>query len=111
MTIRAGKLRHSITIERQHTASDAMGSVSDSWIPVAQGVAASLEPLSGRELYAAQQHHAEVTVRVRLRYRAGIGPSMRVVHRGVAYPVLYVINPALKDAELQLMCATGVHEG
>lgn len=111
MTIRAGALRHSIRIERQHTATDSMGSASEDWIPAAEGVAASIEPLSGRELYAAQQHHAEVTIRIRLRHREGVLPSMRVTHRGVAYPILYVINPALKNAELQLMCAAGVHEG
>lgn len=109
--MRAGKLRHSITIQRQHTATDAMGSASEDWVDVASGVAASIEPLSGRELYAAQQHHSEVTVRIRMRYRDGVLPSMRVLHRGVAYPILYPINPGMKNAELQLMCATGVHEG
>lgn len=109
--MRAGKLRHRVSLQEQSATSDAMGSASEAWTDFAVGCAASIEPLSGRELYAAQQHHAEVTVRVRLRYREGVLPSMRVVHRGVAYPILYVINPALKNAELQLMCATGVHEG
>lgn len=111
MTIRAGQLRHSITIQRQHTATDAMGSASEDWVDVATGVAASIDPLSGRELYAAQQHHSEVTNRIRMRYREGVLPSMRVLHRGVAYPILYVMNQSLRDAELVLMCAAGVHEG
>lgn len=111
MAIRAGQLRHSVEIQRRHTATDAEASASEDWITVFGGVAASIEPLSGRELYAAQQHHSEVTVRIRLRWRDGITPDMRVVHRGVAYGVLYPINPQLKNHELQLLCSTGLNLG
>lgn len=107
MTIRAGALRHSIRIEQQGVARGTMGGASTDWTVVVEPVSASIEPLAGRELFSAQQHHAEVTVRVRLRYREGVLPSMRVVHRSVAYSVLYVINPALKNAELQLLCSQG----
>lgn len=107
MAIRAGAMRHSVSIESPHTGRDSMGCVSNEWATFASKVAASLEPLNGRELFSAQQHHAEVTFRVRMRYRAGIVAGMRILHRGRLFNVVYVINPGERNAELQLMCSEG----
>ncbi len=112
MSIRAGQLRHSIEIQRRHTATDNMSDASEEWVTVVKPVAASIEPLSGRELYASQQHNSEITVRIRIRYRPGITADMRVVHGGVIYPIVYPpINPNMKNAELHLMCSAGLHAG
>ena len=40
---------------------------------------AAVDPVSGREYYAAEQAQSEVTHKVRLRYRAGVTPGMRVL--------------------------------
>lgn len=109
--MRAGKLRHRITIQSRHVARGTMGGESAKWVDVVQGIPASIEPLNGRELFTAQQVHSEVTVRIRMRYRPGIEAKMRAVYQGVVYSIQYAINPELLNSELQLMCSVGVNEG
>lgn len=111
MAIRAGAMRNSVDIEERHKAKGTMGGVSDKWTPKFSKVAASIEPLQGRELFTAQQNHSEVTVRVRIRYREGVVAAQRVAHKGVIYSILYVINPGMRNVELQLMCSVGVNQG
>lgn len=83
MAIRAGKLRHLITIQQPGTGRDACGGVlSNSWVDFATDVRASVEPLQGREFFATVQQGAELTTRFRLRYLPGVRPDMRIIHQG-----------------------------
>jgi SPP1 family predicted phage head-tail adaptor len=111
--IAAGKLRHRITLQELSAASpDVTGSgmPDESWTDLAT-VNASVEPLSGRELFAAQEHHSEVTTRITIRYRAGINAKQRVSFRGKTYNIRYVLDPEERHRELQLLSAEGVNEG
>ena len=86
MSIRAGKLRHIITIQQPGTGRDACGGVlSTSWVDFATNVRASVEPLQGREFFASVQQGAELTTRFRLRYLPGVRPDMRIIHQGRIY--------------------------
>jgi SPP1 family predicted phage head-tail adaptor len=110
--IQAGKLRHRVTVQRlvagspQQTAS---GQPDEAWTDYFT-VWASVEPLNGRELFAAQEHHAEVTHRVRLRYRSEVTAQMRLTFGGRTYSIFAVIDPELRGRELQLMCSEGIGE-
>lgn len=106
--MRAGRLRHQVELLAQRSTRGAMGSQSDEWTPASGLLPASVEPLSGRELFSAQQHQAEVTTRVRIRYREGVSAGMKVLFRGRELHVLYVINPLEQNDELQLLCSEGV---
>ncbi len=87
-TLAAGKLRHRITIERKtHEQDPTTGSLTPSWSPVAQGIAAAVEPLSGREFIAAAQTKSTVTARITIRYRDGITAAMRVIHGSTTYNI------------------------
>lgn len=109
----AGKLRHRVIIQRlvagspQQTAS---GQPDEAWATYLT-VLASVEPLNGRELFAAQEHHSEVTTRVRVRYRDGVTAKMRVSFDGKLYNIAAVIDPELRHREFQLLCVEGVSEG
>ena len=109
--MRAGRLRHTISIQERVAVRDAFAGVSDQWTDVFTNMPASIEPLAGRELYSAQQHHSDVTVRIRVRHRDGILAAHRVLHRGQVYYVLYVVHVDLGNRELHLMCSIGVNEG
>lgn len=110
--MRAGQLKHSVTIQARSANRDAFGGASDQWVDVfPNGIAASVEPLSGRELYSAQQHHPDVSVRIRIRHRAGVLAEQRAIFRGQVYSVLYIIPVGMADRELHLMCSIGVNEG
>lgn len=101
--MKAGDLRHRITIQRLVLAPDEYGQPVEYWQDVATCWAA-VEPLRGRELFVAQQAQSEVTTRVRLRYRAGITPDMRVLFGARVLEILYVIDPEERHRELQLLC-------
>ena len=92
-TIEAGRLRHSVTIQRQtHTQNSKTGEITVAWTDVAT-VRAAVEPVSAREFVAAQEPNSKITARVTIRYRSGIDASMRLIHRGR----LYNIHGVLED--------------
>jgi SPP1 family predicted phage head-tail adaptor len=79
---------------------------------------AAVEPLSGRELFAAQQTQSEVTTRVRMHWRRGITELMRVKHITSfqspnlfdLYDVVSVIDDKSRHIELHLMCTRRASE-
>ena len=77
--MRAGNLRHLVTIQKLTTTRDSFGEPVESWTTFAT-VHAAVEPLSGREYWQAQQIAAETSLRVRIRYLAGLRPTMRIRH-------------------------------
>ncbi len=99
----AAIFRHRITIQEHVTGQDEAGQPVDMWQDVAT-VWAAVEPLRGREYFAAAQVQAEVTTRIRIRYRRGIRPDMRVLYDGRLYNINAVIDPEERHMELQLMC-------
>ena len=103
MTIQAGKLRHTITIQ-QRTGRDSTGALAE-WTDFATNVRASAEPLQGREYMAASGEQSAVTTRFRMRYIPGVTPDMRVVCEGRIFNIITPIDPNLLHRELLLMRA------
>jgi SPP1 family predicted phage head-tail adaptor len=100
-------MRHRVTIQQKAPTRDTFGGEVEAWNAVAT-VWASVEPLQGREFLEARQLQAEVTTRIRIRYRAGIVPQMRVVWGSHFYDVQAVIETEARRRELQLMCIEAV---
>lgn len=105
--MRAGELRHRVTIQEKQVTHDAEGLSQETWVDVLEARAA-IDYLSGREYWSAQAVNAEVSVRVRMRYRQGIVPQMRVAYRGRIFLDILAVIPAERDRELQLMCRESV---
>jgi len=101
--MKAGQLRHRVTIQRLTITQGTAGEVIEGWSDVAT-VYAAVEPLSGREFWQAQQVAAENQIRVRIRYRAGLDTTMRVIHDTRTLEILSIVNPEERRRELQLMC-------
>jgi SPP1 family predicted phage head-tail adaptor len=99
----AGKLRHSIAIERYVSIVDDWGQPIEAWELVGS-FRASVEPLSGREYFAAQAAQADITTKITMRYQPGILSTDRVTHNSTVYNVLSIINPKMRDEKLILMC-------
>jgi len=106
--MRAGRLRHRLTIQQQTETRDSYGAAIITWSDVAT-VWGAIEPLSGQELFAQQQVQPETKVRIVLRYRA-IDPSYRIVHDGKYYNITEVIDHGLRGQMLTLMCREGVSD-
>ncbi|SDX45136.1 phage head-tail adaptor, putative, SPP1 family [Marininema mesophilum] len=97
-----GKLRHRVTIQKPTIFSGEGGGWSEGWEDWVKGWA-SIEPLSGKELLEAQQVASTVTHRIRMRYRAGVQPTMRVLFGDRIFEVTRVIDPMERGRELELM--------
>lgn len=99
------RLRHRVTILRPPGPEDVdeYGQPLDEFVPVAT-VWAGIEPLRGREYFSAMSEHAEVTTRIRIRYREDIDRTMRVRHGETEFEILHIIHPEFGKKELQLMC-------
>ena len=108
--MKAGSLNKRIKISSLVTGSpavDTLGQPNTSWVEV-DTVWGAIEPLSGREFWAQQQVQSEITVRVRIRYRNDITPSMKAEYAGKTYMIKNVIDFQEEHRELQLMCTEGV---
>ena len=99
--MRAGSLRHRVTIE-QPVVDTAWGGAT-TWEEFAT-VWAAVEPLRGRELFAAQQVQSETTAKVTIRYVAGVTAKMRILHGSRIFELTAPpIDPEERHRELQLM--------
>jgi len=109
--MRAGTMRHRLVIE-QPVMSDDDASI-ESWVPVTT-VAASIEPLTGRERLSADQLQGETDTRIRFRWSprvAGITAAWRGRHGSVIYNIGSIADAKLRHRELELLCTSGVNEG
>jgi SPP1 family predicted phage head-tail adaptor len=85
----AGKLDRRITIQGVSLADDGYGGQVETWSTVATPWAQFL-PGGGNEKFASAQVYAETQARFRIRWRAGITPTNRVVFDGKTWDVLAV---------------------
>ena len=79
--MRAGNLRHRISIQKPVVTRNNLGGVDKSWQEFATAKAA-VTPLRAREYFAARQVQAETTHLVTIRYITGITSEMRVIFNG-----------------------------
>ena len=75
--MRAGALRHRVTLKTKSVSRDTFGEEDVTWTTTAT-VWGSVEPLRGREYMEAKQGQADVSHRVIVRYRASVVPTMRL---------------------------------
>jgi len=116
MAIKAGKLRHRVTLQAPGLTQDPVsGEMVPGWAdwPVAGAKHwASIEPLSARDFIAAQANQSEITARIVIRYREGILPTMRILHRGKVYAIQGVLPDADSGLEyITLPVSEGVKDG
>lgn len=110
--MRAGTLRHRITIQRRSAEQDPnTGAMVEGWSDLAT-VWANVEPLSVREFIASRGEQAEITARITIRYRAGLDPTMRILHRGLIYNIEGVLpDPRTGRQYLTMPVSGGVNDG
>lgn len=101
--MRAGTLDRRVTLQsRTLAAANARGEKIPSWSDLAT-VWAQKRDLSGRELYAASQLHAEASVAFRIRYRSGLTTVNRLVYDGLNYDVLHLSEIGRREG-YELLC-------
>lgn len=115
--MRSGALRHRVTVQQLVAGSPQQkptGEPDTSWVDYCT-VWASIDPVLGREYFAADQIQSDVDTKIRMRYEVGVNDeitaAMRVVHGAVLYNIKTPINVNQRGVEWLLYCATGLNEG
>ncbi len=91
MTFTAQQLQHRVTLQRQQTITNEWGETETVWMTYAEPFA-RVDPLIGREYFAAAQVNAEQSVKFTLRYRNDIQPSDRLTYNGAEFDVQSAID-------------------
>ncbi|SFO07298.1 phage head closure protein [Xenorhabdus japonica] len=112
--MRAGALRHRITLQNFTQIQLPSGQRMQKWQDVAT-VWAEVKHISGRELMASGAVFSEATVRIWLRYRADITTANRIFYQGdnasgQFFNIVAVI-PDPQHTRLELLCKGGLPNG
>ena len=107
--ITSRRLDRLVTIQRRATGLGPRGQASETWVNVATGVWAGIEPIRGREYFAAGEQQLPVDARVVMRWRDDVAAGMRVVDGDNTWEVAtQPINTDSANVSLELMCVAGV---
>lgn len=110
--MRAGKLRHYVSLQEKSVTRDAFGGEVITWVDRYTNAPVSIEPLKGTNLIAAQQVHPELTAVIRLRYLPDVSPQWRVKF---GTRIFSIIGPPIvsmtRDREMLLNVTEGMLDG
>jgi phage head-tail adaptor, putative, SPP1 family len=108
--MRAGKLRHRVTIQRRDPVRDSAGGPSTSWVDFAEAWA-DVRYLNGRQFLTSNGEANSATVSVRIRYRTDLTADMRVTFGAAIFDILAVLPDEEGRDHVDLACNTGVSNG
>jgi len=101
--VRAGKLRHLVTVESAiETPSDAGEWEVAIWAVFAT-TRAEITPLKGTEKFQAQHLDPEITHLVRMRFIDGIIPAMRIVWGSRTFDIKSALNIEERNREIEIL--------
>jgi len=109
MRIRAGRLRHRLTLQYRVETRTSTGDVAWTWTTDST-IWGAIEPRSGREFVAASQTQNEIPVRIVIRYHATIGDTWRIINDGLSYAIISITNSDMRDHMMEILCSQGVME-
>ena len=111
----SNRILHTVDIEQQSTTRDDHGQPTTSWSAYKSSIKVAIEPLRGREFFAAEQYNSDVTTRIRATKSdvSGVTAAMRVNFGGRYFNIQAVVDQDLADrsGEVQLMCGEGANDG
>lgn len=98
-----GDLKNRIVIKKNNKIKNSFGEVTENWEVVAI-VWANINPIAGKEFFAAETVNSSISHKVRIRYRKDITPEMNVEYKGRIFTINSIINEYEQNKVLQLMC-------
>lgn len=102
--MKAGKLRHRITLQNRTITPSGYGDNTVTYTDIAT-VWAAVMPLRGREYWSAQQIKATTTHEVEIRHRSDVGPEDRVAFGSRYFTIDSVVNPEERGIKTVLLCS------
>ena len=100
----AGDLNKRITIEAPTKIGDGMGGYTEAYTAVASSIPAAIWPVSAGDVIQANASTMVVSHRIRVRYRAVLKSSWRIVWAGRYFAIVSIIDPSMEHKFLDLMC-------
>jgi len=100
--MRSGQLRHKIILQSKNVTRDAYGAETVTW-GTEKEAWGSIEPLTSREYFQAQQMQSDVTHKIRMRYLVGLRPDWRIKFGTRIFDIKSVINPEERNIEWTLL--------
>ena len=94
--MRASELRRQIVIQHASRVKDDFGSDVSTWATLAT-VYAKIEPLTGREFFAANEIVEKVSHRFIIRYLSTVTTQMRVSYDSRIFNITSVVDPEEKN--------------
>lgn len=113
--MQAGTLRKRVTFQARSTATDSFGDQVTSWADVCT-VYADIQPLSGRELFAAQAVQSAVSHSITVRYRPEFAvpktvAAMRIVYNGRFFNIESSLNFEERNRLVTMQAVEGLNNG
>lgn len=102
--MRAGKLRHLLTIWRYSPTTSAVSGEQIAGYVEGDGVWGEIEQISGREFQNAQQTVGDDKFQITIRYTRKIGRKDRLCWDGQTFEVESLNDPEMRHVELVLTC-------
>lgn len=99
--MKAGDLRQSIILQVSQRTKNTMGEWCDSWTSW-QTVYAAIEPLSGKRYLEGKQLNAEVDGVVRIRWRPGVLPTMRILFGSRILQIVSLVTPKERKESIEI---------
>jgi head-tail adaptor len=115
----AGRLRHRVDIQHRATVQNVHGEEEALWTNWATAVPAEILSISAREFVAGQGVVSQVTDKIRIRWRPGLVPTMRIRHLIDAgspqvhdiYNIKGILPDETNRVYVWIPCTKGVNEG
>lgn len=101
--MRAGELRQRVTIQQKSVTRDTTGGEVITWTTFAT-VWGHVIPLGGTERVRYGLEESEANARIKIRYKAGVVPWMRVDWGDHEYDILEVVDTWSSTREMVLLC-------
>lgn len=97
-----GKLRHRITLQTASQSQNDFGEWVTSYTNWAT-VWAAIEPNLGKRYMEAKQANSEVQGVIRIRYKSGVLPTMRVTYGTQVFEIVSIVHPQEQQKELHIL--------
>ena len=101
--MRAGRMRHRLTIQTVTETQNAVGELTRVWAE-AVTVWGQVRPLSGKETLTGEQITADVSHRVFVRYNENIAATARILWGTRVFEINAVLNADEIDRSMELLC-------
>ncbi len=101
--MRAGALKQPIIIQEPVNLDSNYGDIQ-AWVKHAI-VRASVEPLSGKRYFEANQYNHHISTQIRIRFLSSITNKMRVIYQDKTLEIISIVNVREENKELLILCS------